>query len=195
MDCPYAQAGRDGASIMTYYGGKQLAASFRTVRNNTIQIAEEIPENKYEFKAAPELRSIGQLLAHIATIPHFQMYMQTNRIDDLKNVNFPELMQKNVAEEAKPRTKAELIQLLKTEGDNFATYLEGLSEAFLAEQVTMPPGAQPASKSRFEMLLSPKEHEMHHRGQLMVYLRMVGIVPHLTRQRQERMTEHQAAQR
>ena len=28
---------------MTYYGGKELAAAFRTVRNNTIQIAEEIP--------------------------------------------------------------------------------------------------------------------------------------------------------
>src|SRR5688572_29291427 len=32
---------------MSYYGGKELAAAFRTVRNNTIQIAEEIPDNKY----------------------------------------------------------------------------------------------------------------------------------------------------
>ena len=29
---------------MTYYGGKELAAAFRTVRNNTIQIPEDIPE-------------------------------------------------------------------------------------------------------------------------------------------------------
>jgi uncharacterized damage-inducible protein DinB len=195
MDCACSLAGDYGASIMTYYGGKQLAASYRTVRNNTIQIAEEIPENKYEFKAAPELRSIGQLLAHIATIPSFQMYMQSNRIDDLKKVNFPELMQNARAEEAKPRTKAELIQFLKTEGENFATYLEGLSESFLAEQVTMPPGAQPATKSRFEMLLSPKEHEMHHRGQLMVLQRMTGLVPHLTRQSHERMAAAQQAQR
>ena len=46
----------------------------------------------------------------------------------------------------------------------------------------MPPGADPATKSRFEMLLSPKEHEMHHRGQLMTMQRMIGLVPHLTRQ-------------
>ncbi len=39
---------------MTYYGGKELAASFRTVRNNTSKIAEEIPENKYDFRASPE---------------------------------------------------------------------------------------------------------------------------------------------
>jgi uncharacterized damage-inducible protein DinB len=53
----------------------------------------------------------------------------------------------------------------------------------------MPPGSEPATKSRFEMLLSPKEHEMHHRGQLMLIQRMVGLVPHLTRQMQERMPQ------
>jgi uncharacterized damage-inducible protein DinB len=57
----------------------------------------------------------------------------------------------------------------------------------------MPPGAHPAAKSRFEMLLSPKEHEMHHRGQLMMLQRMVGLVPHLTRQMQERNALAEAA--
>jgi uncharacterized damage-inducible protein DinB len=45
----------------------------------------------------------------------------------------------------------------------------------------------PSAKSRFEMILSVKEHEMHHRGQLMLIERMVGIVPHLTREMQARM--------
>jgi uncharacterized damage-inducible protein DinB len=36
------------------------------------------------------------------------------------------------------------------------------------------------------MLLGAKEHEMHHRAQLMVVQRMIGIVPHLTRARQQR---------
>ena len=57
----------------------------------------------------------------------------------------------------------------------------------------MPPGAPQATKSRFEMLLSAKEHEMHHRGQLMTMQRMIGQVPHLTRQMQERMAQMQAA--
>ena len=38
------------------------------------------------------------------------------------------------------------------------------------------------------MLLSPKEHEMHHRAQLMVVERMLGMVPHLTREQQARMS-------
>jgi len=178
---------------MTYYGSRDLAASFRQVRGNTIQIADDIPENKYTFKAAPDCRSIGQTLVHIALSPGFQSHIHANRISDLKNVNFPELVQKFLAEEAKQRTKAEVVALLKAEGETFASYLEGLSDSFLAEPVAMPPGMQPPTKTRFEMLLAPKEHEMHHRGQLMVLQRMVGLVPHLTRQMQERMAQMAAA--
>jgi uncharacterized damage-inducible protein DinB len=36
------------------------------------------------------------------------------------------------------------------------------------------------------MILSVKEHEMHHRGQLMLIERVIGIVPHLTRDMQAR---------
>lgn len=47
-------------------------------------------------------------------------------------------------------------------------------------------------KSRFEMLIAPKEQ--HHRGQLMVIERLLGITPHLTRQMEERIESMQAAQ-
>ena len=178
---------------MTYYGGKELAAAFRTVRNNTIQIAEDIPESEYDFKPAPDCRSIGQTLVHIAMGPSFQRHMHGNRITDVQKVNFPELIQKTIAEESKPRTKAEIVAFLKSEGESFAGYLEGLQESFLGEIVTQMPGAQPATKSRFEMLLGAKEHEMHHRAQLMTMQRMIGQVPHLTRQMQERMAQRAAA--
>jgi len=39
---------------MSVYSGKEMAAAFRTVRKNTIQIAEDIPEDKYNFVPAPE---------------------------------------------------------------------------------------------------------------------------------------------
>jgi len=57
----------------------------------------------------------------------------------------------------------------------------------------MGPGMEPAAKSRFEMLLGTKEHEMHHRGQLMLMERINGIVPHITRRMQERMAQTQAS--
>ena len=52
--------------MQNIYGAKQLAASFRTVRQNTIQIAEDIPEEKYSFIPAEGARSVEQALAHIA---------------------------------------------------------------------------------------------------------------------------------
>src|SRR6187397_270633 len=125
------------------YGGKELAASFRTVRSNTITIAEEIPEAKYDFRAAPDTRSIGQTLTHIGLLTSIPLHMHSNKVDDLAQVNFPELMQKAGAEEAKARTKAEVITLLRSEGDKFAAFLESQPDAVLAETVRMLPGAEP----------------------------------------------------
>jgi uncharacterized damage-inducible protein DinB len=79
------------------------------------------------------------------------------------------------------RSKREIIDLLRAEGERSAAWVEGLPETQLSEQVRQRGGA---SKSRFEMLLGTKEHEMHHRGQLTVIERLLGIVPHLTRNRQ-----------
>jgi len=66
-----------------------------------------------------------------------------------------------------------------------------LPDDFLNESYTDPTGQN--SRTRFEHLLSAKEHEMHHRGQLMLIQRMLGITPHLTRQMQERMRARASA--
>jgi len=177
---------------MKYYGAKELAESFRTVRKNTIQAAEDIPENKYNFRAADSTRTVEKLLTHIANSHGFQHHFHA--VEKRKNfdgLDFPTLFAKFMAEEAKPRTKAEVIALLRQTGETWAKFVEGLSEEFLSETVTMPPGSTPATKSRFEMIISVKEHEMHHRGQIMLIQRMIGIVPHLTRDAEARMAQMQ----
>ena len=174
---------------MNHYGGKQLAASSRTVRKNTLQIAEDIPQDKYDFRPAPGTRSIAELLTHIAVSQAFQEEVHAKeKRSTLAGFDFPALMQRMAAEEQKPRTKTQIIELLRGNGESWAAWLEGLSDDFLAESVSMPPGGNPASRTRFDMLLSVKEHEMHHRGQLMLAERIIGIVPHLTRERQARMS-------
>jgi hypothetical protein len=61
---------------MTYYGGKELAESTRTVRKNTLVIAQDIPADKYDFRIAPDTRSVGELLTHIALSYNFQFQIQ-----------------------------------------------------------------------------------------------------------------------
>ena len=173
---------------MNYYGGKELAESFRTVRKNTITIVQELPEERYSFRPAPNTRSVGELLAHISMAYTFQYQIHgQERRTSLEGFDFPSLMQRLVAEEKKPRSKEQTLEMLRSSGEQWAGWLEGLSESFLGEQVQMRAGMTPAAKSRFEMILSVKEHEMHHRGQLMLIERMVGVVPHLTRELQARM--------
>jgi uncharacterized damage-inducible protein DinB len=170
------------------YGGKELSLAFQTVRKNTIQIAEDIPEEKYSFRAAPDARSVGELLTHIALSTSFQQEVHDKqKLTTLAGFDFPSLLAKMTAEEKKPRTKAQIVELLRENGKSFAGFLDHVSDEFLAESVSMPPGGNPASRVRFEMVLSAKEHEMHHRGQLMLIERIVGIVPHLTRERQARV--------
>ena len=179
---------------MNCYGAKDIAAAFRTVRKNTLIIAEEIDESKYNFQPTKDTRTVAQQLVHIALIPRIQLQIHAvEKLDTLAGFNFLEFVAPLKAEEQKPRSKAEIVALLKESGDQFANWVEKLSDDFLAERVSLPPGAQPDFKTRFEMLLGTKEHEMHHRAQLMLIERMLGIVPHLTREFQARVAAMQAA--
>ena len=176
---------------MTGYGGKELAEAFRTVRKNTIQIAEDIPEAKYNHEAAPEVRSVARMLTHIAISTQIWEEVHKRRLTSLAEFDFFGAIDRFKAEESKPRSKAEIIALLRSEGGNFATWLETLTPEVLAETVAEPDGK--TTKTRFERLLGAKEHEMHHRGQLMLIERQLGIVPHLTRQFNERIAQMRAA--
>jgi uncharacterized damage-inducible protein DinB len=176
---------------MTYYGAKELTDSFRTVRKNTIQLAEEIPEDKYSFTAAPGVRTVEKLLVHIAISHWWQDQIHLEKRTTMEGFDFQSLMKRVTDEESRSYTKAEVLDLLRKEGDVWANFVAGLSEDFLSQSVANMAGGTPPSRTRFEMILSAKEHEMHHRGQLMLIQRMIGIVPHLTRAMQEFMAKMQ----
>ncbi len=170
---------------MNLYGPKQLADSMRTVRENTILIAKDIPEEKYSYRPTQESRSVAETLLHIVVSAQAAQQMHGQlRVASLENFDFRGLVNGFPIKEKDQRSKSEIISLLQTEGDRWGQWLEQLPEPVLAEPVRMRGGANPATKSRFELLLGTKEHEMHHRAQLMVIERLLGIVPHLTRSRQ-----------
>ena len=175
---------------MTYYGAKELAESWRTVRKNTIQVAEDIPEEKYSFRAAPDTMSVGEILTHLAATPHWaQQCFFVEKKTNVQIEDFGRWMGEVGAKGKALTSKAAIVNALKTDGEAFAKQLEAVTEAELAQSIGAPNG----SKSQFEMLLGVKEHEMHHRAQLFLIERMVGIVPHLTRARMERTAQQQAA--
>ena len=179
---------------MDYYGPKDLAAAFRTVRMNTVTIAEDIPEDKYNYRPAEGTRTVSELLTHIALGGRFQeQVVLLEKRSSMEGFDFMSFMAAIKSEAAKPRTKAEILTLLKEQGEKYATAVESLPDGFLSQSITMSQGGNPPSRTRFEILMGVKEHEMHHRGQLMLIERMLGITPHLTRANEARMAAMQAA--
>jgi uncharacterized damage-inducible protein DinB len=179
---------------VTYYEAKDIAASFRTVRNNTLKIAEEIPEDQYNFRPAEGSRTVAQTLIHISTGHKFALAInRDNVLSTMEGFNFIAFIQPIAAVEQETMTKAQIIARLTAAGEEFETWVKALSDDFLGQSIAMPPGGSPPSRTRFEMLIAVKEHEMHHRGQLMVIERLIGITPHLTRDAQARRAALQAA--
>lgn len=179
---------------MSTYGAHELANAFRTVRRNTVHVAKDIPEDKYDFVPAPGAKSVSALLRHVIYAPLFQEDMhRTKHVTTLAGFDFGATMALVNTAENKPKSKAEIIAALESEGERIATWLQSCTPAYLAETFTDPMGQHP--KTRLEALMGIKEHEMHHRGQLMLMERMVGVVPHLTREREERARARAAAAR
>jgi uncharacterized damage-inducible protein DinB len=164
---------------MELYGKKELLDGIRIVRKNTIQIAEDIPEEKYDYRPTPDSRSVAELLVHIAFLARGTRLIYAER--SLEKYDFGELIGRSEELERRRHSKEEVLELLRHEGDAWYEWVAILPEEQLAQQIRMPSGVV---RSRFEMLLGTKEHEMHHRAQLTVFERLLGIVPHLTRQHQ-----------
>ena len=168
---------------MSTYGAPQMASSWRTVRKNTVQIAEDIPADQYHYKATADTMSVGEMLAHLATGTHWAEQVHfLEKKHALVGEDFMRYFGEAGAMAAALTTKATIVDALIARGEAFAMQLEVMSDEQLGEFVGFPGGG----KGRFEMLLGIKEHEMHHRAQLMLIERLLGIVPHLTRARQQR---------
>src|SRR5215208_141144 len=137
---------------MSAYGAAGLAAAFRVVRKNTVQIAEDIPEDEYGFVAAPGTKSVSELLRHIAFAPIFyEDVHRDKRLTTFKGYDFGVIFGRTAALESELRNKAQIIELLTTEGERFASWLGSLSTEFLEESDTDTAGQNP--KSRLENLM------------------------------------------
>src|ERR1017187_3908766 len=138
---------------MTYYGAKEIAASFRVVRNNTLKIAEDIPEEKYSFRPAEGSRPVAQTFMHISNIHRFALAIHRDKVvSTMEGFDFMGFIGPMIASEQETLTKAQIIARLTAAGEEFEGWVKTLPEEFLAQSVTMPPGGSPSSRTRFDML-------------------------------------------
>lgn len=164
---------------MTLYGPKQLADSIRAVRRNTVSVAEDVHEDDYLFRPTADSRSVAEILTHIAFFSNFDYLVhEEEHVTTMEAFDSGKFLRDSAFQEKRLHSKSTLIKLLRDSGESWAEWVAFLPEPFLAEEVAQRNGT---SKTRFEMILGTKEHEMHHLGQLTLIERMLGIVPHITR--------------
>ncbi len=146
---------------------KEFAATWQRAATDIIDVAEAMPEEKYDFKATPEISTFRDQLVHVAGI--MQRFMDTAKGT------------KTEAQPHKTMTKAEVIGLLKQKFQGGKEMIESLTDAQLLEQVKFPVGDRMVT--RFTFWMGPLYQVRDHHGQLVVYLRMNGIVPPTTARR------------
>ena len=146
---------------------KEIAASFQRASTDILDVAEAMPAEKYGYKPTPEISSFGEQLVHVAGI--------TQRfIDTAKGT-------KTEAPHHAATTKPEIMELLKKTFQNAQDMINPLTDAQLLEPVKFPFGDRTVTRATFWQ--GPLYQIRNHHGQLVVYLRMNGIVPPTTARR------------
>ena len=158
-----------------------ILSSWKGIREDTAQAVEDFSAHELSYKPADDLMSFGEIARHILEASHALTGMLLDGVDNMATPQFREMIGKYVA------------QLPPTEGAGaLARELRSQVNARTAELAAQPPGFYTAEITRFdgqkvtrlEMLQMVKEHELTHRSQLFLYLRLKGMVPPTTRRRQ-----------
>lgn len=125
-----------------------------------IEIAELMPEGNYDFKPTEGQMTFQEQLLHIRKnmlwLSHDFLAERIITGTDLFDLN-----------------KAETIRLLISACDTVRQIVSELDEKELKDKV----GFRSGSATKLQILNLIQDHVTHHRGQLIVYLRLQGIEP------------------
>jgi uncharacterized damage-inducible protein DinB len=139
----------------------EVTAACKGVSANILKAAEKMPDADYAFKPAPEVRTFGQLIAHVADA---QMALCGAAKGDMKR-----------GDAASKTSKAELVAALKASGEFCDNAYSGMTDAQGAIIVDSKTGL--GSKSKFGLLNFNVAHDNEMYGTMAVYLRLKGFVP------------------
>ena len=139
----------------------QLARKWENAKVYALDMAELMPEEFYDFKPVPEEMSFREQLLHI--VQNMQ-WLSTSYLFEDKN---------KTGKDAKPKDKASVIKMLNNAYNIGLNAHKNISTKQLNEIVPFFAGPM----SRRQILILMHDHQTHHVGQLIVYLRLKGIKP------------------
>jgi uncharacterized damage-inducible protein DinB len=139
--------------------------TWNDVARKLTTMAEDFPENKYDFKPTPAQRSFAEQLLHAAGANYFFINLAKGEKppaeEDPKRANF--------------KTKAELVAFVKKSMADGASVIQSKGDAGMSDLVLDPFSNQQVRVLDFAYGFI--EHMGEHYGQLAVYYRVAGLVP------------------
>lgn len=144
-------------------------ASLSNVQRNLEESADLMPEEQYSFRPTPEVRPFGEWVEHTAEATYgFCSAIKGERRPDISQL-------------AKLKTKAEISKALKESFAYCAEAIKGLDDQKALEEVTVGNNKFPRVRPMFNLIGSLNSHY----GNIVVYLRLKGLVPPSTARAQK----------
>ncbi len=143
---------------------KVLLDSWNDIGRKLIAMAEDMPEDKYDFKPNPAQRSFAEQLLHASGANYFF-------INPVKGIDPP----KGDPKRADYKTRAAVVDFVKKSFADGAALIQSKGDAGLNDLLVDPFSKQQARFSDFAWGFI--EHSGEHYGQLVVYYRAAGLVP------------------
>jgi uncharacterized damage-inducible protein DinB len=135
-------------------------AYLRMILNNARKQVELIPEDKLNFRPVPEVRTAGELCVHLF------MYLTESTETVLAGKHTQH-------EEPKFAKKSDLLKWIDGQIEKGYANLAKITDAQLAAKID----AWGTPFEGWKMVSFVMDEALHHRGQLTVYLRLMGIQP------------------
>jgi uncharacterized damage-inducible protein DinB len=138
-------------------------AAWNEIGRKIIAMAEDFPEDKYDFKPHPTQRSFAEQLLHVAgSNDYFTDIAQGKKpTDDESRANH--------------KTKADIVAYLKKSFAQGAAQIQKEGDAGIIRPVVEGEGGRTVPLS--DLAYGLVEHGGEHYGQLVVYYRVAGMVP------------------
>ena len=142
-----------------------VLSEWNEIGRKLIAMAEDFPEDKYDFKPTPAQRTFAEQLLHVSA----SMYYFTDPAQGQKP-RYPDDPKRDGL-----KTKAEIVAFTKKCVEDGAAIIKSKGDKGMSELVTDPESKQQMQLS--DLAYSLTEHSGEHYGQLVVYYRVAGLVP------------------
>ena len=159
---------------------EQLLESWRAVRQDTASAVEEFPSTELDFRPTPDVASFREIARHILDASDGLTGMLLAGEENLSGPEFRERLRSHFRALPADLGPVEMANALRESVEERAGQLAQQSPEWYAGIVTRVDGQK---VTRMEMVQFVKEHELTHRQQLFLYLRLKGMVPATTRRR------------